>query len=179
MGMIWQGETDFYEVVNECKQEVNWDKSGTELHEQHVIDMAHDKWDIYYGQYPYSYEVYTLADPRFQGRYEFGPLRFNYKPFYVGHGELGRALKSSAYGRQLDKYTHKIKKMKEIKKAGMRPRIYIVGRFMTKNKAFVVEKKLMNLIPDLSNSLFHLCEIPLLEEDYDALKSIKKLLMVA
>jgi len=132
------------------------------------VDEAHDLWDKYYGNYPYEYEVYLLLDSTKRDKYIFGPLEFNYEPFYVGCGKIGRYRKSMALGRQLDKYTFKVERMKEIISKGGSIRPQIVNRFYTRKKAMLVEKKLMNLIPRgyLTNSLLHFCKIPLLEEDY-------------
>lgn len=137
------------------------------------VDQALDLWDKYYGIPPYSYEVYVLMDGTKPEKFVFGPLELNYEPFYVGHGQIGRNRKSAALGRQKDKYTHKVARMIDIveKKGGV-IRSRIINRFYTKNKAFMVEKKLMNLIPRsfLTNSLIHYCEVPLLVEDIGCYK---------
>ena len=132
------------------------------------IDAAYDLWDKYYGAYPYEYEVYLLLDSTKRDKYRFGPLVFNYEPFYVGYGKIGRHRKSMALGRQRDKYTFKVQRMEEIISKGGSIRPLVVNRFYTKNKAMLVEKKLMNLIPKgfLENSLLHFCKVPLLKEDY-------------
>jgi len=131
------------------------------------IDEVHDYWDDYYGEHPYSYETYVLVDSTKPGEYKFGDLTFNYEPFYVGHGKIGRHKKSGSLARQLDKYNFKIKRMIKINNNGGCIRAVIVGRYQTKVKANLVERKLMNTIPKqyLTNSLLHLCEVPLKKED--------------
>ncbi len=138
---------------------------------QKEIDEAHDSWDKHYGKPPYTYYVYVLLDGTQPGKYTFGPLRFDHEPFYVGHGKGDRIKKSAMLSRQLDKYTHKVKRMQEIEKDGGTIRPQIVGYFYTKEKAFLVEKKVMNLITRkyLTNGVLHLCEVPLRKEDYNVL----------
>ena len=135
---------------------------------QKEIDEVHDKWDEYYGKGYCRYEVYVLMDSTIPGKFMFGPLVFDHEPFYVGHGRNGRAKISASIGRQQDKYNFKSKRMKDIQDNGGYIRWTVINRFKTKTKAFVVEKKIMNLIPRnyLTNSLLHLCEVPLLESDY-------------
>jgi hypothetical protein len=138
---------------------------------QREIDYALDDWDAYYGKYPNSYEVYVLLDSTKPGIYKFGTLEFDYEPFYVGHGQIGRSKKSASLWGQIDIYSFKTKRMKEIAKKRGSIRYYKIGYFQTKTKAFMVEKKLMNLIPRsyLTNSLLHLCEVPIIPKDYEIL----------
>ena len=151
----YAGKDDDYDLLEDC-------------YNQKEINKIHDLWDEYYGEHPKSYEVYVLTDGTKPGDYNYGPLFFGYEPFYVGHGEIGRHRKSMGVGRQLDKYCFKTQRMIEIISKGGSIRPKIVGYFYTKTKAALVEKKLMNLIPRniLTNSLYHLCEVPLVKEDY-------------
>lgn len=132
------------------------------------VDQAHDNWDMYYGIYPYDFEVYVLLDSTKRDKYIFGPLEFNYEPFYVGYGKIGRHRKSMALGRQKDKYTFKVERMIEIDSKGGSIRPQVVNRFYTRKKAMLVEKKLMNIIPRgyLENSNLSFCKVPLLAADY-------------
>lgn len=152
---IWEELDRFYSIENGC-------------YTQKQIDEAHDQWDERYGKPPFKYQVYALLDGRRQGKYEFGPLLFNYEPFYVGCGDKRRAERSARLSRQMDKYTHKVKRMMEIERDGGIIRCQVISYFYTRYKALLVEKKLMNLIPRqyLTNSTIHLCEVPLKEEDY-------------
>jgi len=132
-------------------------------------DQARDCWDEYYGLYPYDYEVYLLLDSTKPGKYVYGPIECTHEPFYVGSGKrYVRVRESKLVGRQKDKYTHKVKRMIQIIKQGGCIRHQIVGCYFTETKARLVEKKIMNLIPRnvLTNSTSHLCEIPLIKEDY-------------
>lgn len=164
---ITHPDRDPYGLLEDCKS-------------QKEIDEAHDLWDYFYGEPPYSYYVYVLLDGRRPGKYKFGPLEFTYEPFYVGHGKKDRVKKSGMLSRQLDKYCHKVKRMIEIEKDGGVIRYQIVGYFYTKEKAALVEKKLMNVIPRnyLTNGLIHLCEVPLKKEDYNVLVRSRELIIV-
>ena len=157
MGEKYPGE-DIHDYLKNCNS-------------QKEIDEMHDRWDLCYGIYPLQYEVYLLLDGTKPGDYIFGPLTFTHEPFYVGYGSLGRHRKSAGFGRQLDRYNFKVEKMKEIIKKGGTIRCVILNRFYTKNKAMLVEKKLMNLIPrpPLTNSMIHLCKVPLKPEDYQCM----------
>ena len=143
---------------------------------QKEVDLNYDYWDNLYGVPPFSYETYALTDSTKPGRYTFGPLVFNHEPFYIGHGRLGRPKKSSILSRQLDKYTRKIHRMKLIEAEGGYVRPVIISRFYTKMRAQLSEKKLLMLIPNLSNSVFHLCEVPLNEDDYKIINIQTKIL---
>lgn len=139
--------------LNEC----NGDKK--------LIDEVHDMWDEYYGVLPYSYDVYVLTDGTRPIKLNFGLLEFFHDPFYVGYGEIRKRVRESmALGRQKDKYCLKTMRMIEIiETRGGRIRPVIIGRFKTKEKASLVERKIMNTIPRsfLSNSTINYCEIPL------------------
>ena len=137
------------------------------------IDKVYDQWDKHYGDGQNRYVVYVLMDSLKCDKYQFDQLQFNYEPFYVGCGKNIRPRESAALGRQLGEYTAKVDRMKRIVAAGGVVRIQIVGRFSTKKKAELVEKKLMNLIPHnfLTNGVYHFCELPLVEEDYNCMSS--------
>jgi len=136
-------------------------------------DILYEQWDINFGIGSYDYVVYSLLDDRFPGPHTYGPLTFKYVPFYIGHGEAKkRAQKSGNYLQHAGEYTLKTKKMEEIfKVTGNRfMRTKIISSFKTKNKAALVEKKVIQLIRDcghvLDNSSFNRCDIPLTADDY-------------
>ena len=57
-------------------------------------DELYDNWDFLYGKGTKDYETYILCDTSKPCNEQFGPLKFAYEPFYVGHGKRGRARKS-------------------------------------------------------------------------------------
>jgi len=134
------------------------------------INAAYDEWDKVYGIYPILFEVYILLDGNKPGDWSFGPIELSHKPFYVGCGKLGRHEHSMGKGRQLERHCEKTDRIIEIFRLGGLTAVgyYIVNYFMTKEKAVVVEKKIMRLIGKryLTNAEFNYCIIPLLEEDY-------------
>jgi hypothetical protein len=161
-------EDDVYNILEECE---TWKER----------DEYFDKyWDNTYKENgTYQYEAYILTDSRKAGTYQFGKyLRLTHEPFYVGCGKIGRHRESMKLGRQLDKYCFKVKRMIDIIENGGSIRPVIVGRYYTKRKAEIVEKKLMNTIPKkyLENSQFYLCEIPLTKEDCNILSNYNSVL---
>jgi hypothetical protein len=134
-----------------------------------LIDEQYDLWDIYYGVHPYSYDVYVLTDGTRPIKLNFGLLEFFHDPFYVGHGDIRKRVRESkALGRQKDKYCLKTIRMIEIVETrGGSIRPVIIGRFQTKEKAALVERKIMNTIPRsfLCNGTINYCEIPLTLDD--------------
>lgn len=155
-------------LIEKCKQDLN--RNGGYWHEQEVINLAHDRWDIEYGRGSKDFVVYVFTDGTRPGNYQYGPLTFNHQPFYVGEGRASdRITESIALGRQKDKYQDKVIRMKQIieDKAGQIHWI-VINSFYTEKKAKIVEKKLLQLIgrPPLTNLSFTSCEIPLKREDY-------------
>jgi len=160
---------DVYDLLEECN---TWKKKDE------YIDKY---WDEKYRETrTYQYETYILTDGRIAGNFKFGEyLNLKHEPFYVGCGKVGRHRKSMRLGRQLDKYCFKVKRMIEIIEDGGSIRPVIIGRYYTKRKAEIVEKKLMNTIPReyLQNSQFYLCEIPLTKADCNV-HSIRNVLTI-
>lgn len=163
MGEGWRGKEDFYKLLEGCCETGNSKEK----------DEAHDAWDDYYGKGSFDFDVYSLLDIRKPGSYIFGPLVFTHSPFYIGHGNgKQRVKKSRDYLQQSGEYNLKVKKMEEIYKetGNSSMRVKIIGKFKTKNKAALVERKIIQLIRDnghvLDNSDFRLCEVPLKPEDY-------------
>ena len=148
-------EEDVYDLLEDCKTY----KERDEVYDKY--------WDETYRDGYFKYEAYILTDSRKPGNYKFGVLNLTHEPFYVGCRKLKRNKESMKLGRQLDKYCFKVKRMIEIIEGGGSIRPVIVGRYFTKKKAELVEKKLMNTIPKdlLENSNFSLCEIPLVKKD--------------
>lgn len=132
-------------------------------------DQLYEQWDRLYGDGKNDFEVYVLTDVTRPVLLNFGPyIQFNHQPFYVGYGAIGhRHQESMKIGRNQDKYCHKTKRLNEIRARGEYPRTVIIGHFNTQKKAHLVERKLMNLIcwSFLTNSKYHLCEIPLIASD--------------
>ena len=169
MGEIWQGKEDFYDLKEGCCEKGNSKRK----------DEAYDRWDDYYGKGTYDFVVYALLDETLPGPFKFGPLEFEYSPFYIGHGDSReRVRKSRDYLQQSDEYNLKVKKMEMIYEKTGNPymRVKIIGHFKTKNKASLVERKIIQLMRDcghiLDNSAFNLCEIPLKEDDYKTLSEM-------
>lgn len=133
------------------------------------IDEAHDQWDIVYGNGKHDYIVYVLTDGTKPKKLQFGPLDFNYEPFYVGYGSIINRLKETAkVGRQKDKYTEKTARLiniQEVLKGQIRK--IIIGRYFTKEKAMLVERKVIYTIRKdlLTNASFNFCELQLLAAD--------------
>ena len=133
-------------------------------------DELYEDWDKLYGIGSFSYSVYILTDSTRPIRIQFGPfLQLNHQPFYVGHGQYGKRAKDSmGVGRQQDKYGFKRARLNEIKARGGKARELYIGHFLTKVKAHLVERKIMNL-PNmrsfLENGELNFCEIPLTAED--------------
>jgi hypothetical protein len=152
-------------LEEQCKAIVNkWDRGQCQME-------CWDAWDDIYGIAPLSYEVYVLTDPTRPMIIEFPPfLHFYHRPFYIGYGVIGTRAKRSANFTIQDKdnYNYKTKILKEIHARGGRAIPVIIGNFYTKQKAEVVERKLMNTIHisfQDGNSNRNLCEIPLSESD--------------
>jgi hypothetical protein len=136
------------------------------------IDMMRDSWDIIYGRYPYSYEVYALTDSTKPIVFSLSYLSFTHEPFYIGHGKYNKRFRESmALGRQKDKYTKKVRAMiKIIEQQGGVIRPIQIGKFYTKEKASIVEKKIISLFDltypgMLQNSLYNACQVPLFKSD--------------
>ncbi len=54
-----------------------------------LTHRAWDKWDNIYGVGALDYQVYALCDGSDAGEFVYGPLRLNYRPRYIGHGQSG------------------------------------------------------------------------------------------
>jgi len=164
MGETRQGQTDELNLLEGCP------KKGHSRERNEAYEM----WDKYYGTGSYDFIVYALLDDRYPGPYIFGPLTFTHSPFYIGHGNAKkRAQKSSNYLQQAGEYNLKVKKMAEIYKVTGNPymRTKSIGSFKTKNKAALVERKIIQLIMYehnhmLYNSAFNRCHVPLTKDDY-------------
>jgi hypothetical protein len=133
-------------------------------------DELYEDWDKLYGIGSFSYSVYMLTDSTRPIRIQFSPfLQLNHQPFYVGHGIYGkRAKQSMGVGRQQDKYGFKRARLNEIEARGGKARDVYIGHFLTKVKAQLVERKIMNLSnmrSFLENGELNFCEIPLTASD--------------
>jgi len=160
--------------------ETMWAPEIIDEDEYDDIDEAHDDWDLLYGDGNKEYEAYVLCDGTKPGNYEFGPLRFEYAPFYVGHGLRGRSRKSCwiSWQEYMKPTGFKSDKIRRIGKKKGSIRIEVINFFCTKKKAFIVEKKLMNLIPPeylVANSVRHFCKLDWNEQDYAYYKLVMKI----
>jgi len=154
MGYINEN-TDAKELINH--EDTSWENFKK-------TDEAYDQWDIQYGDGKQDYLVYVLTDPTKPIKLRFSPLEFYHEPFYVGYGDAVQRLKDTVgVGRQKDKYSAKTARLLEILSKGHNARKVIIGKFETKEKAMLIERKIMNTINKsfLTNALFHYCEVPL------------------
>lgn len=153
------GNTDSEGLINH--EDTSWENFKR-------IDEAYDRWDSVYGDGKPDFLVYVLTDPTKPIKLQFGPLEFYHEPFYVGYGDVVTRLKDTVgVGRQKDKYRAKTARLLEIRSKGHNARKVIIGRYATREKAMLVERKIMNTINKsfLTNHLFHYCEVPLTVTD--------------
>lgn len=98
-----------------------------------------------------DFYVYVLLDPRKPGDYRYGPLRFEYEPFYVGKGTKGRAeshlkqrLPSLVSAEQ--KICYRRRKINRILSEGIEPKIKRIKTNATEQVAFRLERRAILLI---------------------------------
>ena len=136
-------------------------------------DQEFEKWDYRYGTGGLDFLVYALFDKtKPHVPYTFGPLTFMGYPFYIGHGDARTRMKKTCDFLQQKEYTLKTEWMQKIyNDTGCSYMSYtLIGKFKTKPKAALVERKIIKLLYDskhhFSNAYLHRCEVPLQEEDY-------------
>jgi hypothetical protein len=135
-----------------------------------------------YGDSNLRYSVYVLTDSTKPGSYTYGMLSFNHEPFYVGSGIKGRRVKESlSLGRQMEReYSYKVQRMIDIKNmGGSLMRYIIIGNFCTKEKAELVERKIIHLIrltTRLENSIQLFCAVPLTVSDCNVMSETETVL---
>lgn len=146
------------------------------------IDFEYENWDIMYGDGNYRYQVYVLTDSTRPGSYTYDILSFTHEPFYVGSGIISRRVQESIrLGRQMEReYSYKIQRMINIQKMGGSMRYIIIGNFCTKEKAQLVERKIIHLIREktrLENSIQLFCAVPLTPSDCNVMVETETVLM--
>ncbi len=136
-----------------------------------LLHRAWDRWDDMYGDGKFDYQVYALCDEHDAGEFVYGPLRFNYRPCYIGHGIADkRCFDSAGNGRQKDKAGEKYYWIEQMAIHRRNIRIEILGRFYTKPKAEMVEIKLLTLMKNcgvyLTNANYTWTQVALNESDF-------------
>jgi len=102
-----------------------------------------------------TYVVYVLLDETKPGKYKFGPLSFDYEPFYVGEGQRIRPAKSKkSVSFESDISTAKEERIYQMDNDDVGTQI--IGYYKDKNEAKFIEAKMLYLIPKkyLVNSNF-------------------------
>ncbi|WP_407305375.1 LEM-3-like GIY-YIG domain-containing protein [Acinetobacter sp.] len=102
--------------------------------------------------YVYAYNDYTLPE-------QHGGYQFSGRPFYVGYGSLSRFLFHLNEARKVlagkpptRLYNpHKTRKICKMLESGIEPRIDILKTGLTKDQAKLEEKRLIAIIPNLTN----------------------------
>jgi len=134
-----------------------------------LLHRAWDKWDQVYGNDRLDYEVYALCDGTDGGPFEYGPVKLNYRPKYIGSGQEGRAIDSRGNGRQRDKAGEKYYWLEEMNLQNKNVHIEILGRYSTKQKSLIVEIQLLTLFKHLgvylTNAQYTWTQVPLRESD--------------
>jgi len=134
-----------------------------------LLHRAWDKWDQVYGDGRLDYEVYALCDEHDGGEFNYGPVKLNYRPHYIGSGQKGRAICSRGNGRQRDKAGEKYHWLEQMHLQNRNVRIEILGRYSTKQKASIVEVQLLTLFKEhgvyLTNAIYTWTQVPLRESD--------------
>lgn len=172
------GKDPFGISNNLTKQDI-YNGRDRDLSKHTVMDM----WDDVYGIGNFDHIVYMLCDTSKYGHYKFGPLTFNWEPFYVGEGKLNRDKHSSSVGRQLDKGGLKVIRLDYMREHKIKVARYIIGVFQTKVKSEIVEKKIMTLFTSLkqtsllTNAVFHYTDIPLNKKDYNCIDQVPTLML--
>ena len=146
-----------------------------------LIHRAWDRWDSMYGCGRLDYMVYVLGDESDPGEFIYGPpdgvhLRLNYRPYYIGHGQRGkgkrrdRCVESAGKGRQEDKAGEKYYWIEQMATNKKKIHQEILGYYYTKEKAKMIEIKLLNLMKQegyfLTNATYTWTQVPLYENDF-------------
>jgi hypothetical protein len=137
---------------------------------------AWDRWDDVYGCGKYDYQVYALCNEQDPGEYVYGPLRLNYRPHYIGHGQVekgnrkARCVESAGDGRQKDKAGEKYYWIEQMAIDKKNIHIEVLGQYYTKNKAKIVEIKLLHLMKQehiyLTNATYTWTQVPFNKDDF-------------
>lgn len=99
--------------------------------------------------------VYAYLDPRKPGDYKYEEFSFNFEPFYIGKGYVGRQNRMKEHLREaytnydirIGKRNFKCSKIRKIKKeTNLKPIIVKVKKNINEKEAFDLEIKLISLI---------------------------------
>lgn len=93
--------------------------------------------------------VYALLDPRKPGIFQYGNIKFDFEPYYIGKGAKGRIGKHfTEHEIVRNRNTPKLNKIKKIKEAGFIARNYyvIIDTFYDDDLAYDREAELILLI---------------------------------
>lgn len=100
-----------------------------------------------------EYYVYAYLDRERKATYQYGDFTFSYEPFYIGKGIRNRKdwykyVKkgidpSSPY---VESHSLKINKLHKMISSGNEPIVLVICENMSENDAFILEKKLIQLI---------------------------------
>ena len=91
--------------------------------------------------------VYCYLDPRFPGKFKYGEIEFDYKPFYIGKGK-GRRCTRALEPNELKKQKRTIKRnyLESLYKNGYKPIVIKVYENLTEIESFDKEVYLIKLI---------------------------------
>lgn len=91
--------------------------------------------------------IYIYLDPRKPGNFQYGDLKFEFEPFYVGLGKKKR-YKDHISNRDLNKNNYKSKKLKKIISVGFDPLEFIIfyKEKISLKEAEKIEKNLISQI---------------------------------
>jgi len=99
--------------------------------------------------------VYVYLDPRKPGNYSFGGFSFNFLPFYIGMGHGSRIhshLKEAIWHRNdKKKLNRKEKLIRRLLGLGTPPIIIKLSKFLYRNEAVMLEKRLINSMGRVTN----------------------------
>lgn len=99
----------------------------------------------------HDFYVYVLLDPRKPGNFEYGPLSFDYEPFYVGKGKGKRDRSHFRMGNVRQdaariKSPFKVNKILKILESGLEPVVVRIKQEATERVAFKLEMRAIELI---------------------------------
>ncbi len=92
---------------------------------------------------PNIFYVYIYLDPRKSGNFEYGDLKFDYEPFYIGKGKYNRITEGLSNKRD-NKY--KLSKIKKIKENNLEVISYKLYDNLTEEESFYIEIDLIKKI---------------------------------
>lgn len=94
-----------------------------------------------------EYYVYVYLDPTKKGQFEYGELKFDYEPFYIGKGKGYRAYNSFFdFKHKNIKHSFKHKKMKKLYEKNILPITIKIFEKLSSDDAFVKEIEIIKII---------------------------------